>query len=104
MEERRRAIRVPIEGTLATLPTAINVQVLDISVGGVLLQARERLEPGTRARLRLNMSGAAFAADVEVKRVSPVADSVPEPAYGLGAEFVGITAEHRQLIERFSNQ
>jgi hypothetical protein len=104
MEERRRALRVPIDGTLATLPTAVNVQVLDISVGGVLLQAKERLEPGTRARLRLNMWGSPFAAEVEVKRVSQMSENPQEIAFGLGAEFVSITPEHRQLIERFSSQ
>jgi hypothetical protein len=104
MEERRKAMRVPIDGTLATLPTAMSVQVLDISAGGVLLQAKERVEPGTRARLRLNMYGSPFAADVEVKRVSHLADAPRDAAFGLGAEFIGITPEHRQLIERFSSQ
>jgi hypothetical protein len=104
MEERRRSTRVALDGKLATLPSAINVQVLDISVAGVLLRATEPVALGTRGCLRLNMWGSAFAADVQVCRVSPMANGTAEGGFGIGAEFVDITAEHRQLIERFASQ
>jgi hypothetical protein len=44
-----------------------------------------------------------FAADVEVRRVSPGPDG-REAGFRIGAMFVGISPEHRQVIERFTNQ
>jgi hypothetical protein len=104
MNERRRAARTTVAGQVATLPSNVDVQVLDISVGGVLLQTSRRLDPGTRGCLRLNLWGTAFAADVEVRRVSAIGEPGRESGYGVGAVFVAITREHRQLIERFASQ
>lgn len=104
MNERRQAARIAVDGQLATLPSALDVHVLDISVGGVLLHTTESVDPGTRGCLRLNLWGAPFAADVEVRRVSPIAGGPAGPGYGVGAVFVAITPEHRLLIERFASQ
>jgi hypothetical protein len=75
---------------------------MDISVNGVLLESSRALELGTRASLRLNMGGMPFAADIEIQRVS--AEAAGEARYQLGATFVAISQEHRQLIERFTSQ
>ena len=104
MDERRQAARVELKGHLATLPSSMDVQVLDISVAGVLLQTSQPLDPGTRGRFRLNLLGVAFAADVDVRRVDPLVDRGREAGYSVGAVFVAITPEHRQLIERFASQ
>ena len=105
MEERRQSVRVRVDGTLATLPSSVDVQVLDINVAGVLLRSLRSLDPGSRACLRLNLWGAPFSADVEIRRVSPVLEGARErAAYDIGAAFVAITPEHRQLIERFASQ
>jgi hypothetical protein len=103
MEERRRSARVAVEGHLALLPSNVDVQVLDISVAGVLLHTAEPLDPGTRGSLRLNLWGAPFAADVEVRRVSPLIDEGHGTRYGVGAVFVAIMPEHREMIERFAS-
>jgi len=104
MEERRQAVRLAVDGPVAVLPSNVDVQVLDISVGGVLLQTNQRFEPGTRGCLRLNLWGSPFAADVEIRRVSPILDGGRETGYGVGAVFVAIMPEHRHLIERFASQ
>jgi hypothetical protein len=52
----------------------------------------------------LNLWGAAFSADVEVRRVAPITDNGRHEGYRVGAAFVAISAEHRQLIERFASQ
>jgi hypothetical protein len=105
MEERRRSVRVAVEhSSVANLPTAQSVQVLDISLVGVLLHANRRMDPGTRGCLRLNLWGASFAADIEVRRVAPIMDNGRHEGYRVGATFVAISAEHRQLIERFAIQ
>jgi hypothetical protein len=104
MDERRRSVRMVIDGQLAVLPTNVDVQVLDISVAGVLLQTNQPFDPGTRGCLRLNLWGTAFSADVEVRRVDKLMDGERQAGYGIGAVFVAIMPEHRQLIERFASQ
>jgi PilZ domain-containing protein len=103
MDERRRSARLAVDGQLAMLPSNVDVQVLDISVAGVLLHTSQPLDPGTRGNLRLNLWGAPFKADVEVRRVSPLLDEGRGAGYGVGAVFVAILPEHRELIERFAS-
>jgi PilZ domain len=105
MEERRRSTRITLgQADRATLPTIQDVQVLDISVIGVMLHVSRPIDPGTRGCLRLNLWGSSFSADVEVRRVSPVSENGRDLGYRVGASFVGITPEHRHLIERFASQ
>jgi PilZ domain len=104
MDERRRSVRVAVTGQAARVLSNLDVQVLDISVAGVLLQINRPLEPGSRGCLRLNLWGMPFSADVEVRRVNQLVDGERKAGYGVGAVFVAITPEHRQLIERFASQ
>ena len=53
-------------GELLVLPVPVSVQVVDISVAGVLLQSSRPVGVGTRGSLRLNIGGAPFLADVDV--------------------------------------
>ena len=89
---------------LAQLPTTQSVQVLDISVMGVLLHSSRPIEPGTRGSLKLNFWGTPFAADVEIRRAVPLIEHGSNLGYRVGATFVAIAPEHRQLIERFASQ
>jgi hypothetical protein len=101
MEERRRSPRRAVEGELATVPAVFNVRVLDISVAGVLLQSSHPVEPGARGRLSLNLDGSPFRADVQVQRV---VDADATAGCRLGATFVALSPDLRQLIERFMTQ
>ena len=103
MDERRRSVRVAIGGQTARLLNTVDVQVLDISVAGVLLHTSQRVEPGSRGCLRLNLWGTPFSADVEVRRVSPLGEGQRGAGYGVGATFVAMMPEHRHLIERFAS-
>ena len=99
MEERRRFPRHDTAGQLATVPASVNVRVLDISVAGVLLHSSESIAAGTKGNLRLHLDGSAFRADVQVQRVA--AAPAGTAGYRLGATFVGLSPDLRQLIERF---
>ena len=101
MEERRRSPRHQVGGDFANLPANMSVRVIDISSAGVLLQSTHLLNPGSRGSLRFTLAGAPFAADIQVQRVSTVSDA--GSGYRIGATFVGMTLEHRRLIERFMN-
>ena len=104
MDERRRSVRLAIDSQTARTLSNVDVQVLDISVAGVLLHINRPVEPGSRACLRLNFWGTPFSADVEVRRVNRLMDGARDAGYGVGAVFVAIMPEHRQLIERFASQ
>ena len=106
MDERRRATRVALGGHAAQAQVLINldVQVVDISTAGVLLQTSQRLEPGMRGCLRLNLWGRPFSAEVEVRRVKQLGDGARKAGYDVGAAFVGIMQDQLQLIEQFANQ
>jgi hypothetical protein len=104
MDERRQSPRFDLKtGEFAGLPFSMSVQVIDITVAGVLFQSSRSLEVGTRGLLRLNVGGTPFAADIEVQRVSD-ATAAKNLTYRMGAVFVNISPEHRQAIERFTNQ
>jgi hypothetical protein len=102
MEERRRSKRLALPSAeLVLLSLSMTVQVLDISLAGVLLQSSRLVHAGARGSLRLSLGGTPFSADVTVQRVVP---SDLAGAYRVGATFVAISLEHRQVIERFTSQ
>jgi PilZ domain len=103
MEERRRSRRVAAHNAeLTLLSLSMTVQVLDISLAGVLLQSSRLVEAGARGCLRLSLGGTPFSADVTVQRVVPSGSLAG--GYRLGATFVAISPEHRQVIQRFTSQ
>jgi len=85
----------------AGIPLFLTVQVLEISQGGVLLQSSRPVGVGVRAPLRLTIAGQSFSTEVAVTRVSP---SSAAGGYQIGAAFVTIEPEHRELIERFTRE
>jgi hypothetical protein len=103
MNERRGAPRFRTDGAqVVMLPFPVNVQVMDISVAGVLLQSSRPVEVGTRGLLRLNIDGTPFQAEVDVRRVT-AGPTGKDLTYRIGAQFVAISPEHRQIIERFTS-
>jgi hypothetical protein len=103
MEERRRSKRLAVPNAeLALLSLSMTVQVLDISLAGVLLQASRLVQTGARGSLRLSLGGTPFSADVTVQRVVP-SGSLAD-GYRVGATFGAISLEHRQVIERYTSQ
>jgi len=101
--ERRGAPRYEARvAEFVMLPFPVNVQVIDISVAGVLLQSSRPIDVGTRGSLRLNIDGTPFQAEVDVRRVAP-GPTGKDLTYRIGAQFVSISPEHRQIIERFTS-
>ena len=99
MDERRRFPRRPVEGEFARVPVSQQVRIIDISAGGVLIESARPLDVGTQGALRLNLAGAPFGADIIVRRVSN--DYSGSGPFRIGAKFVTLSADNRQLIERF---
>ena len=72
------------------------------TVGPGHTQAQGAVGVHSKALLRLSVGGSPFAAEVEVMRVG----TAPQPGdgYRIAAQFLAITPNHRQLIERFISQ
>lgn len=96
--ERRRAVRRTIEDKAsAGIRSSHSVRIIDISVGGVLLASTRAAAVGARGRLSVALAGNPLATEVEIRRV---VESHDRTNYRIGAEFVGISAEQRDIIER----
>ena len=103
--DRRRIHRASIadtELTVRAFPMA--VRLLDISLGGVLLEASHPVDLGTRGDLRFNFAGIPFSAEVRVERVDRASDERAEEHYSIGASFVALSREDQRVIERFADQ
>jgi len=90
-------------GEALLLPVSVSVQILDIGLAGVLLQSSRPMKIGQRGALRLAIGGQTLTTEVAVTRVSAVAVGA-DSGYRIGAAFVAMPSEHRQIIERFTNQ
>ena len=84
---------------MAELPTAHSVRILDISLSGVLLLSKQTAGQGAVGRLRMDLSGQPFSSVVEVRRV---ALAQGDEGFRIGAAFVRLSSEHRDMIQRFT--
>jgi hypothetical protein len=90
------------ETELSVLAFPIPVRLLDISLGGVLLESSHPVELATRGTLRFNFGGVPFSADVRVERLErPRRDA---ERFTIGASFVALSRQDQRVIERFADQ
>ena len=102
--ERRRVPRAAIADTeLSVLAFPVPVRLMDISLGGVLLESLHTVDLATRGTLRFNFGGLPFSADVKVERVQRQATPVGE-RFIIGASFVALSRQDQRVIERFADQ
>jgi hypothetical protein len=103
--DRRRVPRAVIADTeLSVLAFPIPVRLLDISLGGVLLESSHPVELGTRGTLRFNFGGVPFSADVRVERVDGSRSDAGTEKFSIGAAFVALSRNDQRVIERFADQ
>jgi len=102
--ERRRLPRSAITDTaLSVLAFPIPVRLLDISLGGVLLEASHPVDAGSRGTLRFNFGGLPFSAEVRVERIDAQRTG-GRARFNIGAAFVALSREDQRVIERFADQ
>lgn len=105
VSDRRRVPRAVIADTeLSVLAFPIPVRLLDISLGGVLLESTHPVELGTRGMLRFNFGGVPFSADVRVERVDGSRNDAGTEKFSIGAAFVALSRQDQRVIERFADQ
>ena len=89
---------------LSVLAFPMPVRLLDISLGGVLLESTHPVELGTRGTLRFNFGGVPFTADVQVERLDNTRGDSGHDRYSIGASFVALSRQDQRVIERFADQ
>ena len=103
--DRRRVPRAVIADTeLSVLAFPIPVRLLDISLGGVLLESAHPVDLGQRGTLRFNFGGVPFSADVKVERVDRTRCHNGTERFSIGAAFVALSRNDQRVIERFAVQ
>jgi len=103
--DRRRVPRALIADTeLSVLAFPIPVRLLDISLGGVLLESTHPVDLGTRGTLRFSFGGQQVSADVRLERIDRSPQSNGAEKYSIGAAFVALNREDQRVIERFADQ
>jgi len=103
--DRRRVPRAAIADTeLSVLAFPIPVRLLDISLGGVLLESAHPVDLGQRGTLRFNFGGVPFSADVKVERLDRSRTEAGGERYAIGAAFVALSRNDQRVIERFADQ
>ncbi|NWF52403.1 MAG: PilZ domain-containing protein [Nitrospirae bacterium] len=108
MQERRRYKRFKIEGMGidGKMLFAKNVKILDMSVGGMLVETDKRLNPGSEHILKLKYKDKSIPIKSVVvwcllgkSEKNPSGEVIP--IYHAGMEFVNVTDEMRRKIARF---
>jgi hypothetical protein len=100
-EERRRVPRIPVrQGHVFLKSTWSTVQLLDISLSGVLLSSSTLFDVKRRGELRVVLGGEPVAVQVEVRRQDP-ADSPGQGTVRAAAQFVAMSENSRRSLEKF---
>jgi hypothetical protein len=98
-QERRRRPRLhPREPTTAVLPVLVDVEVLDISLSGLLFSTPREFRRGQRAQLRLLLGPDLLSAGIEVCRVQRLPTA--EPTFAVGAKFVDLDDATARTLDR----
>jgi hypothetical protein len=99
-EERRGTPRTPVRtGHVFLRSTWSTVQLLDISLGGVLMASTTPLGVKRKGELRAVLGGERFAVEVEVRRAEPTAAEGGKVR--VAAQFVTMSEHSRRSLERF---
>jgi hypothetical protein len=96
--ERRRTPRVTLEGQQEfRLARRVRVRVVDISAGGALLVAEERLPVGTVGRLQVSLGGNQFEGQLQVKREQAAAGQ----GHLIGGVLTSSQPRHQEALDHF---
>jgi hypothetical protein len=98
--DRRRSHRVNSLGRAEIgQPKWATVDLLDISVSGVLFVSDEALAAGDKGRLKVRLGDQTLTAEIEVRRKDT--HSAARGGFRVGASFVGLDEDTSLLLEAF---
>lgn len=103
-KEKRRAPRAMVErmtGVFATKDgTMTNVQVLDLAVGGALINTPRNLEPGTDINLKIILGKDIQSLDCKAQVVRSRPGTEPR-TFSLGLMFTEVQPDHKERLIKF---
>jgi PilZ domain len=100
-DRRFTRLQTSLPGVLAGRKE-LEVDVLDVSLGGCLLRSKRRPEPGAILDLRCGLGPETFRAKVRVREASVDGEASGEAAsYLVGLEFVRLAASDQDLLREF---
>lgn len=86
------------EGELAVLATEFQIQLLNCSSSGCLVETNSRVHVGTIGTLRLQVDGMEFTEEVQIVRCQQIAGA--GSVYHVGAQFLWTTAPASGSLRR----
>jgi PilZ domain len=93
---------IPCSGELlGVLRRELQVQLLNFSGSGCLLESQRRVEPGTIGTLRLRLGEDEYSDDVRIVRCQVIEGG---SIYHVGAEFVWTAPPHPRSLRRAVNR
>jgi hypothetical protein len=102
IDERRRSPRVPVRtGHVYLRTTWSTVQLLDISLGGVLMSSTRPFEVGQRGQFRAVLGDERVAARVQVVREELPSQAGQQGPVKCAAAFVALDEASRRSLEKF---
>jgi c-di-GMP-binding flagellar brake protein YcgR len=77
------------------------IAVVDLSVGGCLVRAPQRPEPGTIVDMRCDLGAETFRAKTRVREASLDGEAAEGVSYLVGLEFLRLSASDQDLLREF---
>lgn len=78
-----------------------DIAIVDLSVGGCLVRAPQRPEPGTIVDMRCDLGAETFRAKMRVREASLDGEATEGACYLVGLEFLRLSASDQDLLREF---
>ena len=100
--ERRRHVRsAPHESSQLLWPSVVDIEIMDLSLGGVAFSASNELTVGRRVHVRTVLAGAPFSATAEVVRSELGTQMRRTNRYLVACIFPNLDDANRKTLGRF---
>ncbi|MFQ5790132.1 MAG: PilZ domain-containing protein [Acidobacteriota bacterium] len=102
-QERRRSPRVRTSELPGQIGLELETDVLQLSVGGMLVEVSVPLDIGSEHRFTLSIEDEEMALSGVVRNCEPADEGEDEerPSYRIGIEFRDLEARQKELLSRF---
>jgi hypothetical protein len=104
VERRRYPRTAPEEGTTVLWPTVVDVELLDVSVGGASFSASEYMRPGQTVHVRTVLAGVPFSGKAQVLRAEPGTQMNRSNRYLTACRFSSLDDKSKSTLMKFLGQ
>jgi hypothetical protein len=101
VERRRHARSAPHEASELLWPSVVDIEIMDLSLGGIAFSASSELPVGRRVQVRTVLGGAPFTATAEVIRTELGTQMRRTNRYLVACIFPNLDDPNRKTLARF---